>query len=368
MRTASLLCSAFTLSLGLSAADNYFVYFGTYSKGIYVSGFDAKTGTLEPVKLAVEVPRPSWVTIHPNGQFLYAVSEQGESAVTSFKINPATGELQSLNKVPAGGSSACHLAIDKGGKTISVANYGNGTVAVFALKPDGSIGERTGFAQHSGSGPDTKRQGGPHAHAVVLSADDKFLFVPDLGLDKVMGYRLAVATGSLSPNDPPFATVKPGSGPRHFAFHPKGKFAYALGEMGSNVTTFTYDAKKGSLEPIQTVTTLPEDFKGENNSAEIEVDRAGRYVYASNRGDDSIAVFAIDRGKGTLTHVQRVSTQGKIPRSFKIDPTGKHLIAVNQNSNNAVVYRIDGKTGQLTPTGQVLDVPSAVCVQFLPRR
>lgn len=350
------------------------VYFGTYtgpkSKGIYVSRFDAASGKLGPINLAGEIVKPSWVTVHPNRRFLYAVSELGndgrtEGAISSFAIDPATGELRFLNKVSSGGGGSCHLAIDKAGKTIFVSNYGSGSAAAFALEADGKIGQRTAFVQHHGSSVDAKRQTGPRAHAVVLSADNRFLFVPDLGLDQIMSYRIGPA-GALAPNDPPFVKLKPGLGPRHFAFHPSGKFAYNINEMGSAVTAFSYDAAKGALQELQTLSTLPKDFTGENNSAEIGVDAAGRFLYASNRGHDSIAVFAIDAKKGTLAVVEHVSTQGKIPRNFRIDPTGKFLLVANQNSDNVVVFRRDAKTGRLTPAGQVLEVPSPVCMEFLP--
>jgi len=353
-----------------AAGSQYLVYFGTYtgpkSKGIYVSQFDAATGKLGPAELAAEIVRPSWVTIHPSHKYLYSVSELGNDAsITSFSIDKATGKLTELNKVPTGGSGACHLAIDKAGKTIFVANYNSGSVASFHLGADGKLGDRAGFVQHQGSSVNPGRQKGPHAHAVVLSADNKFLVVPDLGTDQYMVYRVA-ADGGLSAAEPPSVKVKPGSGPRHFAFHPSGKFAYGLNEMGSSVTAFTYDGK-GVLNEIGTQSNLPADFKGEDNSAEIDIDSGGRFVYASNRGDDSITVYSIASGKGSISTVEKVSTQGKIPRGFKIDPSGKYLIAGNQNSNNVVVFQRDAKSGKLTPTGQVLEVGAPVCVQYVPK-
>jgi 6-phosphogluconolactonase len=353
------------------------VYFGTYtgpkSKGVYSGRFDSQTGQLTDIKVAGEIQNPSWVTIHPNGRYLYAVTEIGndarsEATLSSFSIDPASGDLKFLNKVSTGGGGACHLAIDKTAKSIAVANYGSGSTAVFRLEADGTLGQRTGFQQHSGSSVNQRRQRGPHAHAVVFSPDNRFLLVPDLGMDEVISYRFDAGAASLTPDDPPYVKVKPGLGPRHFAFHPKGRFAYGLNEMGSAVTAFSYDPAKGVLTELQTISTLAPDFKGENNSAELMVDRAGRFVYASNRGDDSITVFAIDSKQGKLTEVERVPTQGKIPRSFGIDPTGKFLLAANQNSGNVVIFRVDEKSGKLTPTGQVVEVPSAVCVQFLAAR
>ena len=287
-------------------------------------------------------------------------------SISSFSINRKTGALTFLNKIDSGGSGPCHLVVDKTGKMLFVANYGSGSVASFAIKPDGSIGERTGFDQHTGSSVNPARQKGPHAHEVVLSPDNRFLFVPDLGTDQIKIYRVDAAKGTFTPNDPPFATVTAGYGPRHFTFGRGAKFAYAVCEMGSSVVVFSYDPVKGSLTPVQTISNLPSDFKGVNNSAEIEVGRSGRFLYASNRGNDSITVFAIDPVKGTLTNVQVAPTQGNMPRNFAIDPTGKYLIAANQKSNNMVVFAIDPKDGQLKPAGQTLDIPSPVDILFVP--
>jgi 6-phosphogluconolactonase len=365
---------------GRNVASSYFVYVGTYtgptSKGIYGFRFDPKTGKFTSMGLVAELPNPSWLVTDPQHRFLYAVTEMGPEPgaddykkngfISSYSISPKTGALTFLNKVDAGGGGSCHLVIDKTGKTIFVANYGSGNVASFALKADGSIGERTGFDQHSGSSIDAARQTGPHAHAVVLSSDDRFLFVPDLGLDQVKIYRVDAAKGTFTPNDPAFATVKPGLGPRHFAFGKDTKFAYTLCEMGSSVAVFAYDPVKGSLTPVQTISTLPSDFKGEDDSAEIEVDRSGRFLYASNRGNDSVTVFAIDPAKGTLTKVQVEPTQGKIPRNFALDPTGKYLVAGNQKSDQMAVFAVDQNDGQLKPTGQVVDVPAPVSILFVP--
>lgn len=272
--------------------------------------------------------------------------------------------LTSLNKVSTRGTIPAHLVVDSTGKSLVVANYGSGSVAVFPVNGDGSLGAASAFVQHSGSstGP---RQKGPHAHAVVLSADNRFVFVPDLGLDEVLSYRLDPAAGTLTPNDPPFTKVTQGSGPRHFAFHPDGQFAYTVHEMGSLVTVFAYDRAGGTLKELQTISTLPRDFSGTNNSAELQVHPNGRFLYASNRGHNSIAVFAIDPRAKTLTLVEHVPTQGKTPRNFAIDPTGRYLLAANQDTNNIVIFRIDQKTGRLTPTGDNLETPLPVCLLFL---
>ncbi len=369
-------------ALGASAkkpatARSYFVYVGTYtresSKGIYGYRFDPRTGKFTSTGLAAEIKNPAFLASDPTHRFLYAVSEIGNDgkshgAVSSFAIDPRTGSLKFLNKVDSGGGGACHLTLDHTGKILFVANYGSGNVASFAINPDGSIGEQTGFDQHSGSGPNAERQEGPHAHAVVLSPDNRFLFVPDLGTDQIRIYRVDVAKRTFTPNDPAFVSVTPGLGPRHFLFGRSGKFAYVVCEMKSSVVAFSYDALKGSLTPIQTISTLPPDYRGIDNSAEIGIDPSGRFLYASNRGHDSIAVFAIDPDKGTLTRVQVAPSQGMIPRNFAVDPTGKYLLVANQISNQLVVFAIDPTNGTLTPAGQTLDVNSPVAILFVPAK
>jgi 6-phosphogluconolactonase len=361
-------------------ASAYFVYVGTYtdttSKGIYAYRFDPKTGKFTSIGLVAELDNPSWVVTDPHHRFLYAVTEMGSErgadsykkngVISSFAINPKTGALTLLNKVDAGGGGSCHLAVDSSGKMLFVANYGSGSVASFAIHADGSIGERTGFDQHTGSSVDLKRQEGPHAHAVVLSPDNRFLFVPDLGLDQIKIYQVDAAKGTFVANSPAFASVKAGLGPRHFVFGRGAKFAYAVTEMGSSVAVFSYDPVKGSLTPLQTISNLPSDFTGESDAAEIAIDPSGRFVYASNRGNDSITVFKIDPLKGTLSKVQVEPTGGKIPRSFAIDPTGKYLVAANQKSDQMDVFAVDPKDGQLQPTGQLMDVGSPVSILFVP--
>jgi len=359
----------------LPVASSYFVYVGTYtgpqSKGIYAYRYDPKTGQYTPMGVAAEVKNPSWVITDPRHRFLYAVSEVGNDgkvhgSISSYAIDPKTGALKFLNKVDSGGGGACHLVVDHTGKMMFVANYGTGSVASFALHADGSIGDQTGFDQQHGSSVNPVRQEGPHAHAVVLSADNRFLIVPNLGTDQVKIYRVDAAKGTFAPSDPASISVKAGLGPRHFTFGRTGKFAYLLCEMGSSVVVFSYDAAKGTLTPLQTIYNLPPDFKDENNSAEIEVDQSGRFLYASNRGHDSITVFAIDPGKGTLTKVQVAPTKGSIPRNFAIDPTGKYLLAANQKSNQLVVFAIDPKDGQLKLTGQSMDISAPVSIVFVP--
>ncbi len=358
----------------VSSKGEFLVYAGTYtrqdSKGIYAFRFQPATGKLISIGLVAETENPSFLAIHPNHRFLYAVNEisnyegQNAGSVSAFSIDPKTAKLTALNKTTTRGTIPAHLVVDKTGKTLVVANYGSGSVAAFPLNADGSVGAASAFFQHSGSSTG-QRQKGPHAHAVVLSPDNRFVFVPDLGLDQVLSYRLNPAKSTLAPNDPPFTKVTQGSGPRHFAFHPNGRFAYTLSEMGSLLTVFAYDRAGGSLKELQTISTLPKDFSGTNNSAELEIHPNGRFLYASNRGHDSIAVFAIDPSANTLTLVEHVPTQGKMPRNFAIDPTGAYLLAANQNTNNIVIFRIDQKTGRLTPTGDDIKTPIPVCLIFM---
>ena len=364
--TALLVLPLFASSAG---AAEFLVYFGTYtrgsSKGIYVSRLDTATAKLTEPNLAAETPNPSFVALHPNRKFLYAVSEGGKAgAVSAFAIDPKTGRLAFLNKVSSQGGGPCHLNVDKTGKNVVVVNYGTGSTAVLPVEPDGKLREASSFIQHKGSSADKSRQEGPHAHSVNFSADNGFAVVADLGLDQVLVFKFDAAKGTIAPNDPPYASVAPGSGPRHFAFHPGGKFAYVINEMKCTVTAFSWDAKRGVLKEIQTIGTTPAGFTGENDTAEVQVHPNGKFLYGSNRGHNSIAVFAIDRKKGTLTPIEHVSTQGKIPRNFGIDPTGSFLLAANQDTDNVVVFRIDAKTGRLTPTGQVLQVGTPVCVKF----
>jgi 6-phosphogluconolactonase len=247
---------------------------------------------------------------------------------------------------------------------VLVANYGGGSVCVLPILDDGQLDGATALVQHEGSSVNPRRQRGPHAHSVNVSPDDRFAFVADLGLDKVMIYRFDVTAGTLAPADPPWASVSPGAGPRHFAFHPGGKFAYVINELQSTVTAFAYDPERGSLDDLQTVSTLPSDFKDNNSTAEVLVHPSGNFLYGSNRGHNSIAVFAIDARTGWLSPVEKESTRGSTPRNFGIDPTGRYLLAANQASDAIVVFRIDKATGALTATGQEIEVPSPVCVRM----
>jgi 6-phosphogluconolactonase len=356
------------------------MFVGTYtkapSKGIYAYRFETTTGEVVPLGtdgLAAETENPSFLAVHPNQKFLYAVNEvsryegQNAGSVSAFSIDRAAGTLTLLNRVSSRGGGPCHLELDRSGKWLFVANYGGGSVAAFPVHDDGTLGEASAFFQHAGASVNKARQGGPHAHETVVSPDNRFVLAADLGLDRVFTYRLDPAKGGLAPGEPPFAATAPGSGPRHLAFRPDGKFVYVLSEMLSSVTAFRYEARRGTLAELQTLSTLPEGFSGDNSGAEIAAHPRGKFLYSSNRGDDSIAIFRIDAAKGTLTSPGRVPTQGKTPRGFAIDPSGRFLVAGNQNSGTVVVFRIDQQTGGLTPTGTVLQVGSPVSVVFSKR-
>ncbi|HJX97004.1 MAG TPA: lactonase family protein [Candidatus Acidoferrum sp.] len=354
----------------------YIAYVGTYtskttSKGIYAYRFDLEKGQLASIGVAAETTDPSFLAVHPNGKYLYVVNEVGNfnggtgGALSAFAIDAKTGTLKFLNQVPTRGAGPCHVSLDKEGAFVLVANYDGGSIASFPIHDDGSLGTTSGFVQHSGSGPNKERQEGPHAHWIGTSPDNRFALAVDLGLDQVIVYGFDPIKGVFTPMLSGFAKVKPGAGPRHLTFHPNGKFAYVLSEMESSVTAFSYQAKTGGLTSLQTISALPKDYSGPKEAAEIAVHASGKFLYTSNRGHDSIAVFAIDEKKGTLKSLGQVLTGGKTPRHFAIDPTGAYLLAENQESNNIVVFHIDPATGSLTPTGQTIEVPSPVCITFV---
>jgi 6-phosphogluconolactonase len=359
-----------------SKTGEMLVYFGTYtgkkSKGIYVSRLDLATGRVSVPELAAEATSPSFLAVHPKGGYVYAVNEVNSVAgkpgggVSAFSIEPGTGKLLSLNQQSAGGAGPCHLIVDEAGKNVLVANYGGGSIAVLPLGKDGELRAASSFVQHTGSSTDSRRQEAPHAHGIYLDSANRFAFVPDLGLDKVLIYRFDAKKGVLTPNSAAWASVAPGSGPRHFAFRPDGRFGYVINEMLCTVTAFSYDSKRGVLNEVQTVSTLPdtERVKAGFSTAELVAHPSGKFLYGSNRGHDTLVVYAIDRKSGKLTLVEHTSTQGKIPRSFGIDPTGVWLLAANQNSDNVVVFRIDPKTGRLALTGQSVEVGAPVSVVF----
>jgi 6-phosphogluconolactonase len=351
------------------------VYVGTYtgsagketSQGIYLLDLDLSSGKLGPPRLAGKAVDPSFLAIHPNQRFLYAVSERSGGAVVGFSINSMTGMLASLNQQSSRGAGPCHLVVDRGGRNVLVANYGSGSVACLPIGDDGRLARASSFIQHQGSGAIPSRQKGPHAHSINLDAAGRFAITADLGLDRVFVYRFDDSAGTLTANDPPFTPVTPASGPRHFAFHPEGRFGYVINEMANTVTAFAFDSGAGSLEEIQTISTLPEGYRGPSSTAEVQVHPSGKFLYGSNRGHDSIATYAIDTQTGKLTIVGIEPTQGKNPRNFAVDPTGAYLLAENGDSGTIVVFRIDQQTGAPRPTGQTVHVPKPVCIKMIPK-
>jgi 6-phosphogluconolactonase len=349
----------------------FWVFVGTYtdgeSKGIYRMTLEPATGKLSEPVLAAELDNPSFLAVHPSRQYLYAVNETaGKGAVTAFSLDPENGALAKLNQQSSGGDGPCYLVVDAEGKNVLVANYGGGSVAVLPIENDGSLAPASDLIQHTGKVFDPARQGKPHAHSVNLDGANHFAVVADLGLDRLFVYKFAPEEGKLTPNDPPALKLKDRSGPRHFAFHPDGKHAYLINEIDCTVTALNYDPDRGVLTAFQTVPTMPVAVEPRHSTAEVVVHPSGKFLYGSNRGHDSLAVFAINPENGRLTLVEYEPTGGKTPRNFAIDPTGAYLLAENQSSDTIVVFRIDPATGALDPSGQVVAVPSPSCVKFVP--
>lgn len=352
------------------------VYVGTYtqgtgSEGIYLLELDLASGALTSKGAVASLVNPSFLAIAPNRRFLYAVNEVGNfggkktGAVTAFAIDPATGKLTQLNQQSSVGDGPCHITVDREGRNVLIANYGGGSVAVLPIGEDGKLKEASSFIQHTGHSVNKQRQAAPHAHSINLGPAGRFAFAADLGLDKVLVYRFDAAEGKLTPNDPPAASVAPGAGPRHFAFHPSGKYAYVINEMHSTVTGFAYDADRGVLREIQTISTLPEGFKGNTSTAEVQVHPSGKFLYGSNRGHDSLAIFRLDPATGRLTAAGH-QTGIRVPRNFGIDPTGRYLLAAHQAGNKVQAFRINPESGALTAVGEPVALPAPVCVKMVP--
>ena len=358
------------------AADQCRVYFGTLSTGpghgIYTSTLDRRTGALSGPELAAETSDPGFIAISPDRRFLYALGGRYgpeqilvDGRVKAYAIDAPSGRLTLVNERATGDPEPCFITTDPAGGFVLTANYNGGSVAAYRIGDGGAVGERTAFARHAGSGPVPVRQEASHAHCINLDGTGRFALVADLGLDKVFIFRFDPATGGLSPNDPPFARMPAGSGPRHIAFHPSGKFAYSVNELDSTVAAFSWDGARGVLTPIQVEPLLPSGFSGQNTAAEIAVHPTGRFLYASNRGDDSIVVFAIDPASGLLAFRQRMAGGIRSPRSFALDPTGAWLVCGNLTADNASVFRIDPASGRLIATGRAVAVPQVSCVQFM---
>jgi 6-phosphogluconolactonase len=369
-RTVSLLAAAWaSLALQPAAAALLTVYFGTHTagpgKGFSVAQFNTETGALSKPEFLLETPAPAYFIIAPGGRRLYACNSTG--FVSAYAIDPATARLSLMNQKPSGGGDPSYISLDTTGHYVLAANYDGGNVGVWALTSDGSLGERTALVQHTGSGVNPQRQKHAFAHSVRVDPSNRFALVGDLGLDKLFVYKFNASDGTLTPNDPPFARSAPGSGARHVVFHPNGRWVYLITEMGSTITLFNWDTERGALAEVQTVSTLPKDFHGQSMCSEILVHPNGRFVYASNRGRDSIAVFSVDAESGRLAPIQDMPSGGKTPRNFDLDPTAHWMLVTNHDSNNATVFRIDAQSGKLTPVGQPVEVPYPFCPRFLAR-
>jgi len=355
---------------GANATPPWRVYVGTYAqgdeKGIYLLHFNSETGQIKLEGRACEAEGPSFLALHPSKPVLYVVGETvyPEGIVGAYRIDGRTGLLTLINQQSSKGRAPCHLAVAPAGKHVVVANYSSGTVSMYPVEENGGLGAACAVVQHTGTGANPRRQEGPHAHSVNFDAAGRFVFAADLGVDKVYVYRYDAAEGTLAPAASPFATLAAGAGPRHLAFHPSGRNAYVANELDSTVSAFAFNAESGQLDMIASVPTLPPDFEGESTTAEIRVHPSGRFLYASNRGHDSIAVFSLDPETGRLTPLGHAPSGGETPRNFNIDPTGRFLIAANQASNNVVVFRIDSENGSLELTGEEVAVPEPVCVVF----
>ncbi|GAB3577492.1 lactonase family protein [Spirosoma luteolum] len=357
---------------GLAQTKPERMYVGTYSvrgsKGIYVFAFDRKAVTLTPVQAVDNPKNPSFLAIHPSGRYLYSTDEGAElgaakaGTLSAYAIDAATGKLTFLNRESTLGNSPCYVSIDKAGQTAFVANYGGGSMAVLPIRPDGHLLAATDSVQDAGAGPNTQRQERAHAHSAVLAPDSRFVYMADLGTDRLNILAVNSTNHTVSPAKPSVATVKPGSGPRHLVFHPSGKFAYLVEELTSSLAVFARNAQTGALTIIEDgVKTLPASFSGSNTSADIHIDPSGRFLYQSNRGRNALAIFAIG-ADGRLTSLGDQPTEGKTPRNFLIDPKGEFVFVANQETDTITIFRMNKQTGKLTYTGKSVSVPAPVCV------
>lgn len=369
-----------TLSILFIADGSYgqpeeYLYAGTFSgdpeKGIYVYSFDRKTGTLNPIQTAGGVTSPTFIEIHPNKKFLYSVNrnpvtdEETWGSVSAWSVDPVTGKLVHLNDQPAYGNAPCHMSMDSKGRILFIANYGSGSIAAYPILDDGSLGQATRVIQHTGSSIGGERQSVPHAHCAVVSPDDRFLYAADLGTDRIKAYTINYYDKTIHPVPESDGLAEPGTGPRHLVIDADQKFCYVLEEMGAQVEVFSIDPESGALKAVQSVSTLPDDYEGTNFCADIHIDPAGRFLYASNRGHNSLAIYGIDKNNGKLSLVDITSVQGDWPRNFLIDPEGDFIFVANRRSNNLVVFRRDQNNGKISYTGVGVSLPEPVCVKML---
>jgi 6-phosphogluconolactonase len=368
LRALALAFIAFAPALGAEKL----VLLGTYGSGpgigFSLAHFDDETGRLTRPDFLTAARNPGFFAIDPDGRHLYACNEDNRGEVSAYRLEASTGALTLLNSRSSAGLGPAYISLDRSGRFALVANYGSGTIAVIAINPDGSLGRQTAFVQHTGRSVDPVRQTRAYAHSIIVDPSNRFVLVADLGTDKVFLYRFDASDGTLSPNEPAFAAVAPGSGPRHISFHPNGRWVYVVNEMASTIAAFTWNPEAGSLAPFQTISTLPADFHGKSTAAEIEVHQNGKFLFSSNRGFDSIAVFSIDPATGRLAPVEIVPSGGRTPRFFTLDPGARWLLCANQDSNNVVVFGIDPSTGHLSRAGDPVAAHVPVCLGFLPRQ
>lgn len=357
------------------ADSQMLVFVGSYAsaeqEALYVYRFDSAKGALQKVSAFTGLPNPTFLALHPGGRWLYSIGETGnyqgkrEGCVAAFAVDSSAGTLKLLNQQSTGGPGPCHLSVDAGGRCAVAANYSGGSVCALPIGDDGLLKPAASFHQHSGQGPNAKRQEGPHAHSANLSPDQRFVFVCDLGIDRVVAYALDAARSALTPYPAGNLSLAPGAGPRHMTFHPSRRFAYVINELGNTVDACLYDETSGTLRIQQSVPTLPQGYTDESTTADVHVSPDGRFLYGSNRGHDSLAIYAIDPVSGLLAPLGHESTRGRTPRNFGLDPSGNWLLAANQATNNIIVFRRNPENGRLTPAGAVTDVPRPVCVKFL---
>lgn len=347
------------------------IFIGTYTKttshGIYAYRWMPDSGEMVAIGLAAKTPNPSFLTLAPDRKHLYAVNEQPDADhgfVSAFSVEGASGKLTEKNQVASGGSAPCNLTTDHTGRALFVANYTSGSMASFRILPNGGLSDHVEDIFFKGHSVNPNRQKEAHTHCTTISPDNKFLLVNDLGMDRIMVYRFDPATAKVTPNDPPFYSAIPGSGPRNLTFHPNHRWAYSVNELASTMDCMDWDGAKGTLTRFQNISTVEQNAKQPTYVATVQVHPNGRFLYTSNRGDDSITVFTIDPKNGRVALIQRISTEGKYPRHFALDPTGRWLIAANQNSANIVVLKCDGHTGRLSATGKQYPLDSPVCVLF----
>lgn len=367
-----------------SSKPTIYAYIGTFAQaeeqiragleGIHIFRMQSPAAAWEPVQTVQGQLHPSFLAADPHGRYLYVVTRPEETegvpggAVSAFAIDPASGKLAYLNRQASHGFGPCYVSVERSGRYVLVANYRSGSVAMLPVRRDGRLGPASDFVQHVGSGPRSDRQEGPHAHCVIPDPSNRFALVADLGLDRVFVYRLDLERGKLVSNDPPFAALRPGAGPRHLAFHPNGRYLYVIDELDSTLTVCAWDGDRGALEPIQSVTTLPAGWAGENDPADVHLTPSGRFLYGSNRGHDSLAIYAVVEQTGLVELLGHQPTHGKCPRNFAIDPSGAFLFVANQDTDNIVAFRLDGETGRLAPTGQEIKATAPTCVQFVASR